>query len=105
MTTNKKITSKIENTNKLNITAVLNKNNKTSLTATLDPVIIKQAKMNLYELAIQNGFNGSFDDFLSFFKLDMTNLSDLISLDDNNGLVIGSDNKLYTPNTLTQLDW
>lgn len=87
------------------LTARLHKNNKTSLTATLDPVVIKQAKMNLYELAIQNGFKGSFDDFLLFFKIDMNNLSELISLDDNNGLVLGSDNKLYTPNTLTQLDW
>ena len=87
------------------ITARLHKNNKSSLTATLDPVVIRQAKMNLYELAVANGFKGSFDDFLLFFKIDMNELVELISNDENNGLVLGSDNKLYTPNTLTQLDW
>ena len=65
------------------ITARLHKNNRTTLTATLDPAIIRQTKMNLYELAIANGFTGSFDDFLLFFKIDMNNLSELISSDEN----------------------
>ena len=101
MTINQKVTS----SNKLNITAVLQKNNKTSLTATLDPVVIKQAKMNLYELAVENGFTGSFDDFLLLFKIDINNLMDLISQDENNGLTLGSDAKLFINNPLTKQDW
>ena len=65
------------------ITARLHKNNRTTLTATLDPAIIRRTKMNLYELAIANGFTGSFDDFLLLFKIDMNNLSELISSDEN----------------------
>lgn len=39
------------------------------ITATLDPAIITQAKLNLYELAVKNGFIGSFNEFLASLQL------------------------------------
>ena len=107
--TNTKITARLHKNNRTTLTATLDpaiiRQTKMNLTATLDPAIIRQTKMNLYELAIANGFTGSFDDFLLFFKIDMNNLSELISSDENNGLILGSDNKLYVNNSLTKEDW
>lgn len=76
--------------------------NKASLIATLDPAVIGQAKMNLYELAQKNGFVGSFDDFLAQFK--MADIATLISTDLSNTLALGQDHKLFI-NLLTKQDW
>lgn len=46
-----------------NLTAVISPQ-VTSITATLDPAIIEKAKLNLFELAQQKGFVGTFEDFL-----------------------------------------
>lgn len=66
-----------------------------SLTATLDPATIAQAKLNLYELAVANGFVGSFDDFLAVMKVDLNDISSLISTDNGNALTTGTDDKLF----------
>lgn len=75
------------------------------LIATLDPAIIKTGKMNLYELAVANGFVGSFDAFLAQFIL--SNPKEFISTDPANTLTLGTDNKLFTKhfNPLTKEDW
>lgn len=72
------------------------------LTATLDPAIIQTGKMNLYELALANGFVGSFDAFLAQFHL--SSPKELISSDPSNTLTLGQDNKLFI-NLLTKQDW
>lgn len=74
-----------------------------SITATLDPYVIQQARIDLYELAKQKGFTGTFDEFLTY----ITKAENLISSDSSNQLIIGSDNKLYIhfQTTLTQSDW
>lgn len=48
----------------MNLTAIIN-TPVTRMSATLDPATISQAKLNLYELAQQRGFTGTFEDFLS----------------------------------------
>lgn len=63
------------------------------LTATLDPAIIAKAKLNLYELALANGFIGSFDAFLA----SLVRSENSISQDTGNTLTLGADNKLYVP--------
>lgn len=87
----------------MTLTATI-KSQKSSLTATLDPAIITRGKLDLYELAKTQGFDGSFDEFLASFRLDLSSLSTLISTDENNGLTLGSDNKLHI-NPLTKQDW
>ena len=61
-----------------------------SITATLDPEIIAKAKLDLYELAVKNGFIGTIDDFFKY----ITDAQSAISTDPNNDLKLGSDNKL-----------
>lgn len=75
---------------------------RATLTATLDPIIIAKAKLNLYELAQAHGFTGSFDDFMASLKAD--NVQSLISTDTGNALNLGADQKLYV-NPLTKQDW
>ena len=62
----------------------------TSVTATLDSAIVAKAKLNLYELALANGFVGTFDDFMASIQEPYR----FISADPNNDLKLGSDNKL-----------
>lgn len=61
-----------------------------SITATLDPEIIAKGKLDLYELAVKNGFIGTIDDFFKY----ITDSQSAISTDPNNDLKLGSDNKL-----------
>lgn len=86
-----------------NLTAVISPQ-VTSITATLDPAIIEQAKLNLFELAQQKGFVGTFEDFLHAL---VPTPNEIISTDINNDLKLGSDNKLFvnTQTHLTQADW
>lgn len=97
----------------MTLTAVINepsssliatvRTNAESVTATLDPFVIQQARIDLYELAKQKGFVGTFDEFL----VSIVDVPELISSDAGNDLKLGSDNKLYihTQTTLTQSDW
>ena len=72
----------------------------TSVTATLDSAIVAKAKPNLYELALANGFVGTFDDFMVSIQEPYR----LISADPNNDLKLGSDNKLVSqPNDINFL--
>lgn len=73
-----------------------------SITATLDPAVIAQAKLNLYELAQKHGFTGSFDEFLASLKID--DPQELISTDDGNQLTTGADGLLYTNQSDKRLD-
>ena len=68
-----------------------------SITATLDPYVIQQARMDLYELAKQKGFTGTFDEFLG----SIVDAPLLISDDNQNDLKLGSDNKLLSQPTDT----
>lgn len=68
-----------------------------SITATLDPYVIQQARIDLYELAKQKGFMGTFDEFLS----SIVDVPSLISDDKPNDLKLGSDNKLLSQPTDT----
>lgn len=63
-----------------------------SITATLDPYVIQQARIDLYELAKQKGFTGTFDEFLGL----IVDTPSLISDDNPNDLKLGSDNKLLS---------
>lgn len=71
--------------------------NAESITATLDPFVIQQARIDLYELAKQKGFVGTFDEFLS----SIVDTPSLISDDKPNDLKLGSDNKLLSQPTDT----
>lgn len=86
----------------MTLTAVIN-TIADNITATLDPVVINKAKLDLYELAVKNGFIGTIDDFFKY----ITDSQSAISADPNNDLELGSDNKLYIriKTTLTQSDW
>ena len=64
--------------------------NAESITATFDPYVIQQARIDLYELAKQKGFVGTFDEFLVAIQ----EPAKYISTDPNNDLKLGSDNKL-----------
>lgn len=68
-----------------------------SITATLDPFVIQQARIDLYELAKQKGFAGTFDEFLG----SIVDTPSLISDDKPNDLKLGSDNKLLSQPTDT----
>ena len=68
-----------------------------SITATLDPYVIQQARIDLYELAKQKGFVGTFDEFLG----SIVDTPSLISDDKPNDLKLGSDNKLLSQPTDT----
>jgi len=68
-----------------------------SITATLDPFVIQQARIDLYELAKQKGFTGTFDEFLG----SIVDMPSLISDDNPNDLKLGSDNKLLSQPTDT----
>ena len=68
-----------------------------SITATLDPYVIQQARIDLYELAKQKGFTGTFDEFLG----SIVDTPSLISDDNPNDLKLGSDNKLLSQPTDT----
>lgn len=71
-----------------------------SITATLDPYVIQKARIDLYELAKQKGFTGTFDEFLG----SIVDIPDLISADAHNDLKLGSDNKLVSqPNDINFL--
>lgn len=74
--------------------------NAESITATFDPYVIQQARIDLYELAKQKGFVGTFDEFLG----SIVDIPDLISADAHNDLKLGSDNKLVSqPNDVNFL--
>ena len=68
-----------------------------SITATLDPYVIQKARIDLYELAKQKGFTGTFDEFLG----SIVDTPSLISDDKPNDLKLGSDNKLLSQPTDT----
>lgn len=78
------------------LTATVNTRSE-SITATLDPFVIQQARTDLYELAKQRGFIGTFDEFLG----SIVDVPSLISEDKPNDLKLGSDNKLLSQPTDT----
>lgn len=78
------------------LTATINTQQK-SIRATLDPFVIQQARIDLYELAKQKGFTGTFDEFLG----SIVDMPSLISDDKPNDLKLGSDNKLLSQPTDT----
>lgn len=78
-----------------------------SVTASLDPLVLQQARTDLYETAKKHGFIGTFEQFLSH----IAKAENLISSDTPNSITLGSDNKLLVSPSfnnqtyLTQSDW